>query len=41
VITFALASHRQRQSVMPDGSARSKDSVADSVPPRRLHPGYT
>jgi hypothetical protein len=41
VITFALASNRQRQSVMPDGSARSKDSVADSVPPRRLHPGYT
>jgi hypothetical protein len=40
VITFALASHRQRQPVMSDGSARPKDSLADSVPPRRLHPGY-
>jgi hypothetical protein len=40
VITFALASQGLRERAMPDGSARTKDSVADSVPPRRLHPGY-
>jgi len=40
VITFALASHRQLQPAMPDGSAESKNSLADSVPPRRLHRGY-
>jgi hypothetical protein len=41
VITFALASQGLREPVMPDGSARTRDdSLADSVPPRRLHPGY-
>jgi hypothetical protein len=40
VITFALASHGLREPAMPDGSARSKDFLADSVPPRRLHPDY-
>jgi hypothetical protein len=29
-----------QQPVMPDGSARTKDSVANDAPPRRLHPGY-
>ena len=40
VITFALASRGLREPIMPDGSARSIDSLADGVPPRRLHPGY-
>jgi hypothetical protein len=40
VITFALASRGIREPIMPDGSARTRDSLADSVPPRRLHPGY-
>jgi hypothetical protein len=39
VITFALASHGAREQVMPGSSARTKGSLADSVPPRRLHPG--
>jgi hypothetical protein len=41
VVSFALASQSLRDSVMPNGSTRSRsDSMADSVPPRRLHPGY-
>lgn len=40
VITLALASRSLREPVMPDGSASSTDTLADSVPPRRLHRGY-
>jgi hypothetical protein len=40
VISVALSSHRIRESAMVEGSLRDKDAMADSVPPRRLHPGY-
>jgi hypothetical protein len=40
VITVALSSHRIREAAMLDGSLRDKDTMADGVPPRRLHPGY-
>ena len=41
VVTFALAAQGLREPAAPDSSARTrKDSAADSVPPRRLHPGY-
>lgn len=41
VVSFALASQSLRESAMRNGSTQSRnDSMADSVPPRRLHPGY-
>jgi hypothetical protein len=41
VVSFALASRGLRETVATDGAARTRnDSMADSVPPRRLHPGY-
>jgi hypothetical protein len=42
VVSFALAPQNLRESAMPSGSMQSRsDSMADSVPPRRLHPGYS